>query len=134
MKFIMRSFRFACRLPLLLVFLMYGCATITRGTTEVLEIQTIPSGAIARLSNGKVCITPCSMTLSRKENLNITFEKDGYEIASSMVTSGTSGGGGAGVAGNVLIGGVIGIATDSVSGAAKNLTPNPVVVYLNKIN
>lgn len=112
--------------------LITGCATVTRGTTEVLIIESFPSGAVARLSNGKICITPCSLTLSRKESLNITFEKDGYESASAMVTSGISGEGGAGIAGNVLVGGVLGIGIDSYSGAAKSLTPNPVIIHLNK--
>lgn len=112
--------------------LITGCATITRGTTEVLIIESFPSGAVARLSNGKICITPCSLTLSRKESLNITFEKDGYESASAMVTSGISGEGGAGIAGNVIVGGVLGIGIDSYSGAAKSLIPNPVIIRLNK--
>ena len=41
------------------------------GTTEVLEIQTILSGEIARLRNGTVCITPCSIALSCKENFDL---------------------------------------------------------------
>ena len=123
---------FRCFILLSSMLLTAGCATVTRGTTEVLSIESIPSGAVARLSNGKLCITPCALTLSRKENLNITFEKEGYELASAMVTSSTSGGGSAGIAGNVLVGGVLGIGIDSYSGAAKDLTPNPLIIYLNK--
>ena len=117
-----------------LIFQVSGCATITRGTSELLVIESVPSGAVARLSNGKICITPCSIALSRKESLNIVFEKEGYEIGSATVSSETSGAGGAGMAGNVLIGGLGGIITDSVSGAAKSLTPNPVKIYLSKID
>lgn len=118
---------------LLLSFTLISCATVIRGTTDDLRIESSPSGAVARLSNGRVCVTPCVLKISRKESLNISFEKEGYEPASAKVTSGVSGAGGTGVAGNVLLGGLIGIGVDSYSGAAKNLTPNPVIIYLNKI-
>ncbi|WP_246251740.1 hypothetical protein [Parasulfitobacter algicola] len=39
-------------------------------------------------------------------------------------------GGAAGMAGNVLIGGVIGIGVDAATGATQNLEPNPVMVNL----
>ena len=40
------------------------------------------------------------------------------------------GAGAAGVAGNVLLGGVIGIGIDAATGASKDLKPNPVEVEL----
>jgi hypothetical protein len=36
------------------------------------------------------------------------------------------------VAGNVLVGGVIGLGVDMVTGASQDLTPNPVTVVLEK--
>ena len=36
------------------------------------------------------------------------------------------------MAGNVLIGGVIGLGVDMVTGASQDLTPNPVTVVLEK--
>lgn len=118
----------------LLITIVTGCATVTRGTTEVLVIETIPAGATARLSSGKICITPCSLTLSRKESFSISFEKNGYYPASTHVSSGISTAGGVGMAGNVLVGGLIGIGVDSYSGANKSLLPNPVRVTLEKID
>ena len=38
--------------------------------------------------------------------------------------------GGAAVAGNVLVGGVVGLGVDAISGAAKELVPNPIKVNL----
>jgi hypothetical protein len=43
-----------------------------------------------------------------------------------------SGGGGAGMAGNVIFGGLIGAGVDATSGALKKLEPNPVVIQLVK--
>ena len=38
--------------------------------------------------------------------------------------------GGAALAGNVLVGGIIGLGVDAATGASKELTPNPVSVTL----
>ena len=40
--------------------------------------------------------------------------------------------GGAGLAGNVLLGGVIGLGVDAATGAAFDLVPNPLKVTLEK--
>ena len=39
--------------------------------------------------------------------------------------------GGAAVAGNILVGGIIGLGVDAATGAGKELTPNPVQVTLD---
>jgi hypothetical protein len=41
-----------------------------------------------------------------------------------------AGSGAAGVAGNILIGGVVGVVTDVASGASNDLVPNPVKLKL----
>jgi hypothetical protein len=109
-----------------------GCATVTRGSTEVLVIESNPIGAVARLSSGRVCVTPCSLELPRKTSVSITFEKEGYRPTTAYVSSGIDGAGGAGMAGNVLVGGIVGIGIDSYSGANKSLSPNPVLVVMEK--
>ena len=59
-----------------------------------------------------------------------TVSKDGYVSQEVQVTSGISGNGAAGMAGNVIFGGVIGAVVDGNSGAMNDLTPNPLVVTL----
>ena len=97
-------------------------------------IETNPMGAVARLSSGRVCLTPCSLSLPRKQSFAISFEKEGYKPVTAYVSSGITAGGGAGMAGNVLVGGIIGIGVDSYSGANKTLSPNPVKINLEKIH
>jgi hypothetical protein len=110
---------------------MSGCATITRGTTEVLVIETVPPGADVRIDPiGVNCKTPCSLELKRKKDYTLTVEKPGYETVKTNVLSEVSGAGAAGMAGNVLVGGLIGVAVDAASGATKKLTPNPVKLTL----
>ena len=113
--------------------LIQGCATITRGTTEVLVIESTPSGADVGLSNGLRCKTPCAIEVKRKANLVLDITKDGYEPSRVNVLSETAGAGAAGMAGNVILGGVIGAGVDAATGATKRLTPNPVKVTLNPV-
>lgn len=107
-----------------------GCATITRGTTEQLMVQSNPSGANVRLDTGQTGITPASFTVPRKRDIVVTVSKEGYQTVSQTVTTKIAGRGAAGLAGNVLIGGIIGIGVDAVSGASLNHTPNPLIVNL----
>lgn len=107
-----------------------GCATMTRGTTQAWTVDTVPSGAVASLSNGERCETPCSLTLKRKYPFDLELCKEGYRTVNTSVVSGVSGAGATGLAGNVLVGGVIGLGVDAGTGAAKDLTPNPLSVRL----
>ncbi|MDX1507117.1 MAG: hypothetical protein R3358_02475 [Woeseiaceae bacterium] len=107
-----------------------GCATVTRGTTDMFEIQSTPDNANVRLSNGMSCNTPCSLSLPRKHEFTATIAMDGYKPIDVQVMPKQAGAGTAGFAGNVLIGGVVGMVADSVSGAMKDLYPNPLIVEL----
>ena len=107
-----------------------GCASITRGTTEVFVIETTPPGARASLSNGLTCTTPCSLEVPRRGDFVVTIERDGYETVRSTVVSGVDGEGAAGMGGNVIFGGFIGAGIDAGSGAMHSHKPNPLQVAL----
>jgi PEGA domain len=126
------------RLPLVLTAVaiglhLTGCATITRGTTEVLVIESEPTGATATLSSGNLCKTPCSIELKRKHDYHVKIEKPGYETTDTDVKSEISGAGAAGMAGNVILGGLIGAGVDAATGATKKLTPNPLKIKMEPI-
>jgi len=110
--------------------LLSGCATVTRGTTDTLQIQSEPSAAEVELSTGQTCRTPCSFELKRKRDLRVVMRKEGFHDADIAVESKVAGAGAAGMAGNVLIGGIIGVGVDAATGATKSLKPNPVHVHL----
>ncbi|NEX93158.1 translation initiation factor 2 [Caulobacter sp. 17J65-9] len=108
-----------------------ACATVTRGTNTAWEVQTDPVGAQVTTSHGHQCpSTPCAIKMPRKSEFTATITKDGYETATVVVTNKIAGGGAAGMAGNVLVGGVIGAGVDVASGAMLDLTPNPAIVKL----
>ena len=108
-----------------------ACATITRGKTQEFTVESTPPGAQATTSNGFECVsTPCTFRMPRKDAFNITVSKEGYVSQTHEITSSMSGAGGAALAGNVLVGGIIGGAVDASSGALNDLKPNPLVVIL----
>lgn len=118
-----------------LVAALAGCATITRGTTEAFVVETTPSGASVTTSLGLSCSpTPCAIPkIKREAEFSVTISKDGYESTTHNITHQMSGGGGAGMAGNVILGGGIGAIVDANSGATQELVPNPLKVTLQPV-
>jgi len=111
-----------------------GCATITRGTTTEFTVESTPPGAKVETSNGFSCAsTPCTFNMPRKEAFDVTVSKKGFQEAKASVASELSGAGAAGMAGNVIAGGLIGMGIDATSGALKDLKPNPLQITLTPI-
>ena len=114
----------------LAVLMASGCATVIRGSEDTLNVQSSPSDADVRLSNGMTGKTPATFKLPRKHSVVVTVSKECYKPAEVTVVPLTAGEGVAGMGGNVLIGGIIGIAVDASSGAMYDLKPNPVIITL----
>lgn len=116
---------------LALAFGVAGCATSTRGTSVAWQASSEPPGARVETTNGYFCqATPCAIRMSRRSEFVATFTLEGYKPATVTVTNGVSGAGGAGMAGNLLLGGVIGAGVDLATGAMLDLYPNPAHVVL----
>ncbi|MEA2837286.1 MAG: hypothetical protein QOD89_1836 [Bradyrhizobium sp.] len=110
-----------------------GCASATRGTTENISIASTPPGAkadVSGLDNPTACVTPCVVQAKRNADITISISKEGYEPQVIPLTKEVAGAGAAGFAGNVLVGGVVGMGVDAVTGAAMDHKPNPVTVTL----
>jgi hypothetical protein len=112
------------------VCMLGGCATTIRGTTDVLVVESDPPGAAVNVSNGLTGSTPATFRLRRKGDYVVTISKDGYEPVTVNVLHKVGTAGSAGMAGNLLVGGLIGAAVDAGSGAMFDLVPNPVRVNL----
>jgi hypothetical protein len=115
---------------LALAALCGGCASITRGTTDQVQIMSDPPGVQAHTSMGHDCTTPCTLQFSRKDEFTVTASKPGYHTAEIAVHTRVAGAGVAGLAGNVLFGGVIGVAVDAADGASLEHYPNPVMLKM----
>jgi hypothetical protein len=113
-----------------------GCASVTRGTTENISISSTPSGATAEVTGLDVptaCVTPCVVQAKRNADITVTVNKEGYEPQIIPLTKEIPGTGAAGFAGNVLLGGLVGMGVDAATGAAMDHKPNPVIVTLQPV-
>lgn len=84
--------------------LLVGCVGISRPTTQLLEIQSNPPGALAVLSTGRQCITPCNLVVPRTNDIDIKFSLPGYHDLTMTAKSLVDGVGVGAVAGNVVTG------------------------------
>ncbi len=99
-----------------------GCATIVHGTTEKVQIDSNPGGADVQIDDSQHVTTPAAVKLSRGSPHTLVFRKPGYQDDTETLTSSTSGW----ILGNLIGGGVIGIAVDSVDGAGRKLSSDNV--------
>ena len=111
-----------------------GCATVTRGTTESFVVESDPPGATVTSSTGWTCTTPCSVKVKRRSDFTLNVEKDGYETVTATVTSSIDGAGTAGMAGNVILGGLIGAGIDAGTGAMHSHKPNPLQISMQPVD
>ncbi len=107
-------------------FFLSGCATIVSGSTQKVAVTSQPSGAKVTADGKMTATTPTDFTLERKSDHTLEFSKDGYKTATVLLKRTMNGMG----FGNVLLGGIIGIGVDAVSGADNKLVPERVDVVL----
>ena len=121
------------------LFSLSGCASITKGSNQDISFISEPSAANVKVYDilqdyqGGECISPCDLKLDRRGIYRATFKKEGYhdvrvKIVPDYSTSGLAGG-----AGSALMGAGIGVGIDAMTGAMKDLQPNPVEVKLIKV-
>ncbi len=103
-----------------------GCATIMQGKKQDIVVESSPSGATVKTSEGQRITTPGTLVLVRKRDVVVTVEKEGYESSSQVMKKEWSWW----LVGNILLGGIIGIAVDFTTGAAYDLNPEHLNVQL----
>jgi hypothetical protein len=106
--------------------LVSGCATVVKGTTQVIPINSDPTGAEVLVNNNMLGITPTEIKLKRKNDHQVIIRKEGYSTVTMPVLKSVGGA----VWGNVLAGGLIGWGVDATSGAQYNLSPETIFVTL----
>ena len=118
---------------MLVALVTASCASVTRNSHENFEILSVPSGATVRSSTGWTCITPCNIKIKRRSAFALDIEKEGYQITRIMARAEIDSAGRTGLAGNIILGGLIGAAIDSGSGAMYSQPVNPFVIHLEKL-
>lgn len=111
-----------------------GCATIIKGTSQDISVDSNPGGAqVTVTQNSGVEVfkgaTPAKLSLSKKHEYTVSVKLAGYQEARVPVTQHLSGW----FFGNLLCGGLLGMVIDAVDGAMYNLEPENVSVTLVQV-
>ena len=105
-----------------------GCATIMHGTSQSFGVSSSPTAATVTIDGLEKGKTPVIADLSRKKHHIIKITANGYAPFEATVTRKTSGW----VWGNIVFGGLIGLAVDAITGGLYVLTPEQVAGQLAK--
>jgi hypothetical protein len=119
-------------IALLAALSLGGCATIVRGTTQTIAVNTpgVP-GATCTLSSSSVgsmtLTTPANVSVAKgQDSIAVRCEKECYQAGTAIIPSNIEGM----TAGNLLFGGVIGIGVDAATGAMNKYPPQTDVVMV----
>lgn len=117
------SVTFIC--GLFFTMIVSGCATLTKGGSQSVTVDTNPSGATCTLSKqGKTLAiinpTPGTVNIEKgKDTISVICKKDGYHDGAGTLSAEFQGM----TFGNILFGGLIGLAIDAGSGAIHKYQP-----------
>jgi hypothetical protein len=103
-----------------------ACATIIHSPRQEVGIASTPSGGTVSIDNAERGKTPLVAKLSRKDEHVLRIEMAGYQPFEATLTRKVSGW----VWGNLVFGGLVGLAVDAVSGSMYKLSPEQVSASL----
>ncbi len=112
----------------LVVALLSSCATIVSGSKQNVKFVSNPSAATVYVNNEIIGKTPLDVKLSRKKEHKVSIKLEGYQTYETKLTKKLNGW----YFGNILIGGVIGLVIDPITGAMYNLSPKEITAEMKK--
>jgi hypothetical protein len=115
------------------VITLSGCQTMQRGSSETVKIFATPSTAKITTSLGHTCKSPCELKIKRRHKFSVTASHPNYQTQTVEVglkrnkksvrrTIGSA----------VVPGGSVLVATDLITKANFDHTPNPVRIKLKR--
>ncbi len=105
---------------------MNGCATIMHGSQQDVGISSTPSNARVSVDNKPLGNTPVVANLKSGDTHFVKIELDGFLPFETTLTKRVTGW----VWGNIVFGGVLGLAVDAMTGSLYRLTPDQVSAQL----
>ncbi len=114
----------------LFVFTFTNCATIIHGSQQSVSISSNPSKAFVTVDGREIGKTPLTIDLKRKDHHTVEINLDGYLPYETKFTRKVDGW----IAGNIIFGGIIGLAVDAITGGMYKLTPDQISADLKNGN
>lgn len=106
-----------------------GCATVVKGSHQEIGITSNPGGAYVKVDGIDKGTTPMVIKMKRSKAHTVQVDKPGYHRFEAAIATRNSGW----IWGNVLIGGLIGLIVDLISGASHNLDPDNIHAELTPV-
>ncbi|MCK9175944.1 MAG: PEGA domain-containing protein [Desulforhopalus sp.] len=106
--------------------ILSGCCSIIHGTNQEIAVSSSPTGARVLVNGSQVGTTPATLNLKRNAPPRIRLELEDYQPYEMILTKSVSGW----VWGNIVFGGLIGLAVDALDGAIYKLNPEQVSAQL----
>ncbi|HET8648878.1 MAG TPA: PEGA domain-containing protein [Gemmatimonadales bacterium] len=103
-----------------------ACATIMQGSSQEVSVASTPTGAKVLVDGNEVGKTPYVAKLSRKDKHVVRIEMEGYQPFELPLARATSGW----VWGNIVFGGIPGLAIDAITGGMYKLKPEQIEATL----
>ncbi|WP_295211359.1 PEGA domain-containing protein [uncultured Chryseobacterium sp.] len=104
-----------------------SCATIITGTKDKITFNSTPEGAKVIHKGIEKCTTPCTAEIPRSLSKQmVTFEKEGFSNKEVKLTKTFN----PVTLVNILLGGIIGIGIDTVTGSLTKYSPKEYKVEL----
>ncbi|MEW4925490.1 PEGA domain-containing protein [Algibacter sp. 2305UL17-15] len=104
------------------IVLLSSCATIISGSRQTVEITSEPSSAKVYINEIDIGKTPVEKKLKRNQEYQLILKLDGYKPYETKLEKKFN----AWYIGNVLIGGLIGLIIDPITGAMFKLNPEEI--------
>lgn len=104
------------------VLLFSNCATIIHGSRQSVSISSNPSKAFVTIDGKEEGKTPVTVDLSRKDHHTVEINLEGYMPYETKLTRKVDGW----IAGNIVFGGLIGLAVDAMTGGMYKLSPEQI--------
>ena len=121
-------FLFACLLGLL----CSSCGTLFTGTSDTIFFDSNPSGATVVVDGDEICRTPCQESIGRRtfKSKMVNVKLDGYRVETKKLKKSFN----AATLLNILLGGILGVTIDLITGSVTKYSPTKYFFKLERKN
>jgi PEGA domain len=119
-----------CAMVLAAAMASTGCGTMFGGSRQLIQAASIPEGATVAAAGTAGSRTPTSLSLERKNNYVLEFSAPGYTTQRVDVQKSLRGG----IVVLDILGGVLPVIVDAITGGWYKLSPEQVNAMLTKVD
>lgn len=128
-RHVRKATAFVLTLSTLLV--LPGCGVIFGGAHQSISLESTPDhSSVEFKKSGRTVVTPSEVSLERKGNYVLTFQKDGYRPHQAEITRHLR----AGILVLDIVVGLVGVIVDAATGAWYTLKPERLDITLEKVD